>query len=150
MQIFRLTVFALFSRTFFDFSGDFFIRFVLCSGGSNGGLLTAACMCQRPDLYGVVLCQVGVLDMLRFHLFTIGAAWQSDFGYPDDNKLHFEYLMTYSPLHNVKMPQKGQWPAFLGTHYYSRLQVMTIDFGVQNFRLINSRVSNSRRLLLRS
>ena len=82
-------------------------------GGSNGGLLVGACMTQRPDLFKVCIPEVGVMDMLRYHKFTIGWNWAPDYGTSADSKEMFEYLKGYSPLHNIK---KGvHYPATLVT-----------------------------------
>jgi prolyl oligopeptidase len=81
-------------------------------GGSNGGLLIGAVLNQRPDLFGAALPAVGVMDMVRFPKFTIGWAWTSDYGSPD-NKADFDALYKYSPLHNVKAGAK--YPATLVT-----------------------------------
>jgi prolyl oligopeptidase len=78
-------------------------------GGSNGGLLAAASMIQRPELFRAVMPSVGVLDMLRFHKFTIGWAWIDDYGTPDNSE-HFKAIYKYSPLHNLK---PAKYPAVL-------------------------------------
>jgi len=86
------------------------------AGGSNGGLLIGACMSQRPELFKVALPAVGVMDMLRYHNFTIGWAWASDYGTSADSEEMFKYLLGYSPLHTLKK----------GTHYPATL-ITTAD-----------------------
>ncbi|WP_128214029.1 prolyl oligopeptidase family serine peptidase [Clostridium manihotivorum] len=71
-------------------------------GRSNGGLLTGACMVQRPDLYGAVITQVGVLDMLRYHKYTIGRFWIPEYGDAENNPEDFKFMIKYSPLHNIR------------------------------------------------
>lgn len=87
--------------------------YLAISGRSNGGLLVGATMTQRPDLMKVALPGVGVLDMLRYHKFTAGAGWAYDYGTADDSKEMFEYLKSYSPVHNVK--EGVSYPATLVT-----------------------------------
>ena len=90
--------------------------YLAIQGGSNGGLLVGACMTQRPDLFRVCLPAVGVMDMLRYHKFTIGWNWAPDYGTSEDSKEMFEYLRAYSPLHTLKP----------GVHYPATL-VTTAD-----------------------
>ena len=81
-------------------------------GGSNGGLLVGAVINQRPDLYKAAIPEVGVMDMLRYHKFTIGWAWASDYGTSDDS-VQFNNLIKYSPLHNIK--ENVEYPAIMVT-----------------------------------
>lgn len=84
---------------------------LVIEGGSNGGLLVAACMVQRPDLFGAVICEVPVLDMLRYHKFTVGRYWVGEYGNAEENEEHFNFMIKYSPLHNVR--KDGRYPATL-------------------------------------
>ncbi|CAN5636398.1 prolyl oligopeptidase family serine peptidase [soil metagenome] len=80
---------------------------LVINGRSNGGLLVAACLTQRPDLYGAVVCEVPVIDMLRFHRWSAGHFWTGEYGNAEENADHFRFMYAYSPLHNLKP----------GTHY---------------------------------
>ena len=88
-------------------------EYLAIRGGSNGGLLVGATMTQRPDLMQVALPAVGVLDMLRYHTFTAGAGWAYDYGTAEESEEMFEYLKSYSPIHNVK--EGVAYPATLVT-----------------------------------
>jgi len=87
-------------------------EYLAIAGGSNGGLLIGATITQRPDLAAVAFPAVGVLDMLRYHKFTAGAGWTSDYGNADESAEMFKYLLGYSPLHNVK---EANYPATMVT-----------------------------------
>ena len=86
---------------------------LILRGGSNGGLLVGAVMTQEPQLARVALPAVGVLDMLRYHKFTAGAGWAYDYGTSDESEEMFNYLLSYSPLHNIK--DEVSYPATLIT-----------------------------------
>ncbi|HWY36967.1 MAG TPA: prolyl oligopeptidase family serine peptidase, partial [Bacteroidia bacterium] len=86
--------------------------YLAIQGGSNGGLLVGACMTQRPDLFRVAIPMVGVMDMMRFHKFTVGFGWIDDYGNPDDAKFT-KYIHAYSPFHNIKSGVK--YPATMVT-----------------------------------
>ncbi len=73
-----------------------------CMGGSNGGLLVAACMLQRPELWGAVVCQVPVIDMLHYHQWTVGRYWVGEYGNAEADPEQFKFMLAYSPLHNVQ------------------------------------------------
>ena len=86
------------------------------AGGSNGGLLVGACMVQRPELYGACLPAVGVMDMLRFHRFTIGWAWQAEYGRPEDPE-DFKNLLT---IFTLPQPEAYQLPGDHGDYIRPR------------------------------
>lgn len=87
---------------------------IVIEGGSNGGLLVGACVNMRPDLFKVAIPRVGVMDMMRYHLFTIGWNWAADYGTSADSKEMAEYLLGYSPMHNIKN-DGTQYPAIMVT-----------------------------------
>jgi prolyl oligopeptidase len=89
--------------------------YLAINGGSNGGLLVGAVVNQRPDLFRVAVPQVGVMDMLRYHLFTIGWNWASDYGTSEDSKEMFEALYAYSPLHTIQSGPDVHYPAIMVT-----------------------------------
>lgn len=86
---------------------------IALQGGSNGGLLVGAVVNQRPELFGAAFPAVGVMDMLRYHKFTIGRYWAADYGTSEDSEEMFKYLLNYSPLHSIK--DNVEYPAILVT-----------------------------------
>ena len=90
-------------------------KYLAVNGGSNGGLLVGAVVNQRPDLFAAAVPQVGVMDMLRYHLFTIGWNWASDYGTSDESKEMFEALYAYSPLHTIQNGEDVNYPAIMVT-----------------------------------
>ncbi|WP_420632212.1 prolyl oligopeptidase family serine peptidase [Candidatus Leptofilum sp.] len=89
-------------------------RRLAIEGRSNGGLLVAACMVQRPDLFGAVHCGVPVIDMLRYHKFSAGRYWIPEYGNAEENPEHFNFMMAYSPLHNIE-PNRTYPPLIITT-----------------------------------
>ena len=89
-------------------------EYIAIEGGSNGGLLVGATVNLRPDLFRVAIPKVGVMDMMRYHLFTIGWNWASDYGTSADSKEMAEYLLGYSPIHTIKN-DGTKYPAILVT-----------------------------------
>ena len=89
--------------------------YLALNGGSNGGLLVGAVVNQRPDLFKVAVPQVGVMDMLRYHLFTIGWNWASDYGTSEDDEAMFKALYAYSPLHTIQSGENVHYPAIMVT-----------------------------------
>ena len=127
---------------------------LMIMGGSNGGLLVGACINQAPELYGAAVAQVGVMDLFRFHKFTIGSAWVSDFGNPD-KKEHFDFQQKISPLHNVFSPERKEcsYPAVLLTtadHDDRVVPLHTYKFGAELQHVAgNSKLQEEKPLLLR-
>ncbi len=121
-------------------------EFLAIFGGSNGGLLVGAVMTLQPDLVKVALPAVGVLDMLRYHKFTIAAGWASDYGTSEESKEMFEYLYRYSPVHHVK--ESTEYPATLittGDHDDRVVPAHSFKFAAQ----LQSKQAGSNPVLIR-
>lgn len=120
---------------------------LVIQGGSNGGLLATACANQRPELFKGIVAQVPITDMLRFHKFTIGRFWCSDYGTSDKDD-GFKYLIKYSPLHNIK---EQLYPAVLVTTSSHEEKVVPLHAYkyIAELQHTASRVKGQRPLLIR-
>ncbi|KAL3124229.1 hypothetical protein niasHT_004818 [Heterodera trifolii] len=117
------------------------------SGASNGGLLTAVCSQQRPDLFGAEITQYGMSDMLRFNKFTVGATWESEFGDPK-NATDFSYIYKYSPLQQLSITPGQQWPATLlpaADHDDRVVPAHTLKFTAQLYHLLRTQAESWQR-----
>ncbi|KAG4073794.1 hypothetical protein HA402_001018 [Bradysia odoriphaga] len=126
---------------------------MIIEGRSNGGLLVAACVNQRPELFGAAIVNVGVLDMLRYEKFTIGHSWVPEYGSPED-PVHFPNIYNYSPLHNIRFPAMAgtQYPAVLvmtGDHDDRVVPSHSYKYIAELQYTIGSNKGQSRPLLLR-